>query len=131
MVLQLTYDPYQLADMMQRLSRDRVVWCKPFLQTKERLIADTQLHDLITQGRFAHPGIRVCNVCGDRGCQRHEDYRLVPEFPAMREHMLNANMKLQPNEDSKMRIIKRAESAKIDLVVALSQGARQALKLQL
>jgi phage terminase large subunit-like protein len=107
-VVQIAYDEYQLVDMMQRLNRDTGVWCKKFDQTKGRLKADRQLYDLIVNRRIAHDGNSL-----------------------VREHMQNAAAKLQKDEDSKLRIIKRAPNKKIDLVVCISMGAAECLRLNL
>jgi len=37
----IVYDPYQVEQMMQRLNR--LVWCEPFPQMRERAIADSQM----------------------------------------------------------------------------------------
>jgi len=105
-VIQIAYDPYQLVDMMQRLQRDGVAWCEQFSQAQERLKADRQFYDLIMNRRLAHNG-----------------------DPRLREHIANANARLQKDEDSKMRIIKRSSERKVDLVVAASMAASRCLYL--
>lgn len=107
-VVEITYDPYQLTDMMQRVNRDLGIWTIPFDQTKLRLIADRRLYDLIVHKGISHPGIDI-----------------------VREHMLNARAKLQAGEDSKLRIVKKAAAKKIDLVVATSMGVHECLELLL
>lgn len=107
-VQQIAYDPYQLEEMMQRLRRESVAWCEEFNQGTDRLIADSALYDLINNKRIYHDGNEV-----------------------LREHVANANVKLQKDEDSKMRIVKRAANRKIDLVVALSMAAHRCLYLNL
>lgn len=96
------YDPYQLHDMSTRL-RNQSVWMHEFPQGKERLIADKQLYDMILRGDIIHDG-----------------------NPDLREHMLNANAK---TEGDKLRIVKRNEHLKIDLVVALSMAIDRAKHL--
>jgi hypothetical protein len=107
-VVQLAYDPYQLESMMQGLTRDAVVWCEPFNQQKDRLIADSELRDLIVNRRLAHDGNR-----------------------SLREHFLNAAAKLQAKEDSQIRIIKKAPHRKVDLAVATSMACNRCLYLLL
>ena len=107
-VKQICYDPYQLEDMMQRLNRERVAWCDEFSQGHARLEADRAFYDAITQGKLAHMN-----------------------QPELREHILNANAKLQKDDDSKMRIIKKATDRKIDLAVAASMGCARAMYLNL
>ena len=52
-VVQIAYDPYQLHDMMTRLMRQNVAWCNPFSQGGDRLVADSQLYQLIVQRLLA------------------------------------------------------------------------------
>lgn len=99
-IVQVAYDAYQLVDMMQRLAREHIAWCEPVDQGKERLQADRGLYDLILNGQLAHDG----NL-------------------ELREHVQNSKAKLQLDEDSKMRIVKKSAMRKIDLVVALSMAA--------
>jgi hypothetical protein len=111
-VVQITYDRYQLADMMQRISRDEVAWCDEFDQGALRLEADSALRRLILQRRFAH---RV-----DPSDRDHP----------VRQHIGNAGVQISAREDSKLRIVKRGKG-KIDLAVAISQGAHRALALEI
>lgn len=90
----IAYDPYQLADMAQRLGGS-VFWEK-FQQGAPRLVADKRLFDIIRDGRIEHNG--------------ESD---------LRDHLSNANRK---PEDDKLRIIKREANKKIDLCVALSMA---------
>ena len=107
-VIQIAYDQYQLEDMMQRFRREQLVWVKQFSQMGDRLVADRQLYDLILQKRIAH----------------NRD-------PELREHIINANVKLQKDEDSKMRIVKKSAGRHIDLAVAASMGVARCLYLNL
>ena len=107
-VEQLAYDAHQLFDMMQRFRRDQVCWVKEFPQGKDRVEADRQLYDLIRQRQIRHNG-----------------------DPNLREHIQNANQKLQKDEDSKMRIVKKRSGKKIDAAVALSMAANRCLYLDL
>lgn len=106
-VVQLTYDPYQLHQMMSRLQNDTVVWASEFGQQAERLESDKQVLDLAIQRRLAHDG----NV-------------------ELRQAVDNADRKTDP-ESRKIRIVKRAETLKIDPLVALSMGSKRCLDLNL
>jgi phage terminase large subunit-like protein len=112
-VQQICYDPYQLESLMQRLRHDRVAWCEPFSQQQDRLKADRMLYDLIVQRRLHHG----------------EDPRGAVK--PLREHVLNSNAKLEKDQDSKLRIIKKSSDRKIDLTVATSMGAYRCLYLML
>ena len=103
-VIEVAYDPYMLADMAQR-HKQRVLW-KPFQQGTPRLVADKMLYDLIRDRRIEHNG-----------------------DVTLREHMSNADRK--PEDEDKLRIIKRSPSGKIDGVVAVSMGVNRALYYQL
>lgn len=111
-VVQICYDPYQLEDMMQRLRKEGVAWVEPFSQGQDRLTSDRRLYDLIVSRKlaWAKDGMGMDHL---------------------REHVQNANVKLQKDEDSKMRIVKKAANRKIDLTVALSMAADRCLYLLL
>lgn len=104
-VLEVVYDPYQLAQMAQRLrkSKTRV---HEFEQGGRRSEADTGLRYRIMNQRIAHDG--------------NAD---------LRNHMTNANAKSA--DDSKLHIVKRHADFKIDAVVALSMAAKRADELAL
>lgn len=106
-VVEITYDPYQLHDMMQRLRRDGVVLTRDFPQGQQRLEADKQLLDIIMQRRLAHDGNQ-----------------------ALRTHIDNADKKVDA-ETRKIRLIKREDQMKIDLAVALSMASYRCFKLPL
>jgi hypothetical protein len=105
-VVQITYDSYQLHDMATALRRKGAAWVSEFPQTTERLIADGQLHKLALKRQLAHNG-----------------------DPELREHVMNAKAKLQSDEESRMRIVKRGPNHKVDLVVAASMGVKRVLEL--
>ncbi len=106
-VIMACYDPFQLHDMAMRLKREGLVWMHEFSQGQERLKADSQLRDLIRDKRFWHRG--------------EED---------LTEHMGNANAKMD-DQDSKIRLVKRAQRLKIDLAVCASMGSYELLRLNL
>ncbi|KKL88920.1 hypothetical protein LCGC14_1919890, partial [marine sediment metagenome] len=49
----------------------------------------------------------------------------------LREHLTNANARQSAKEDTKLRIVKKSDSRKIDLAVCLSMGAAECLRLNL
>jgi hypothetical protein len=102
-VVMVTYDPYQLVDMAQRLYQDRVAWFAEFSQQGERLEADRMLLDLIMGRRIAHDGNAT-----------------------LRNHINNADRKLDP-QSRKLRIVKREHDKLIDLAVCLSMAAFRCL----
>lgn len=101
----VTYDPYQLHDLSQRLAD--LAWFREFGQGADRLTADKQLFDLIVNRRIAHDG----------------DLRL-------RTHIDNANRKPDP-ETRKLRLVKREPGLKIDLAVCASMASFVCLALDL
>lgn len=104
-VVEWAYDEYQLHDLATRLMRDGVGWFRPFPQSKDRLVADKNLQDLIREKRITHD-----------------------KDPQMYEHLSNANAKL---EGEKLRLVKRSELLKIDLAVALSMAAAESIRLNI
>lgn len=107
-IVQICYDPHQLEDMAGRLKKLGLTWVKAFDQQGERLESDALLLRLAMQGRLAHDG--------------NQD---------LREHIANAKAKVSADEDSKVRIIKRSPSRKIDLAVAAAMAAKRCLDLNL
>ncbi len=107
-VIECCYDPYQLYDMGTRLTKAGICWMNSFDQGNKRLEADKGLYDLILQKRIRHDG-----------------------NPDLREHIANANAKQSTDTDSKMRIVKKAESRKIDLLVSLSMCSFECLRLNI
>lgn len=106
-IVQVTYDPYQLHDMATRLKSEGLAWFRAFPQERPRLLADSQLRDLIRDRRIWHQG-----------------------EPDLREHLNNANAEIDP-QDHKMRLVKRTDKMKIDLAVDLSMGTYELLRLNL
>ena len=106
-IVNLVYDPYQMHDMATRLAREGVVWTRPFTQGADRLESDKQLRDAIVSRRVLHHG-----------------------QPALWRHIDNADIKPDP-ETRKLRIVKRAQSLKVDLAVCLSMGNYECLRLDL
>jgi phage terminase large subunit-like protein len=107
-VVQICYDEFQMFDMATRLTHDGIAWVDKFPQTTERLVADGQMHKLAMKGELAHNG-----------------------DPDLRDHIGNAKAKLQADEESRMRIVKRAPDRKVDLAVAASMGVKRALDLNI
>lgn len=107
-VIQIVYDPYQLESMMGTFRKEGFVWCNPFSQHTDRLIADSQLRTLIINRRIAHDGNRF-----------------------LREHIQNAAADVSPKEDTRLRIRKKHPDKKVDLTVALSMATYECLRLLL
>lgn len=108
-VIRVVYDRTQLMNMVQRCNNDGV-WqsSKMFDQGAARVAADSGMYSLAIQHRLAHNGDET-----------------------MRDHIKNARAKLQPNEDSKMRIVKKDDKRKIDAAVAASMAVEEVLRLYL
>jgi len=106
-VRKIVYDPMQLVQMMQHLSKPSKtesgrsfpgVETEEFKQGGDRAAADKGLLDLIVARYIAHSG-----------------------EPLLRKHLDNADKKVDQNR--KLRIVKRTESQKIDLAVCLSMAS--------
>lgn len=98
-VVHVAFDPFQLEQPMQKLQKDQVAWCEPFIQAGDRLKADRALYDAILRRELAHGG-----------------------FEELTQHILNAGAKVQKDEDSTLRLVKVAPNRKIDGAVALSMA---------
>jgi hypothetical protein len=98
-VVQVAYDPYQMEYMADILKRANIVWLRPFLQQGDREVADSRLHKMALNRQIAHNG----------------DARLAA-------HIANCGVRVQPDQDSKMRIVKKAADRKVDLAVAASMA---------
>ncbi len=107
-VAQIAYDPYQLESMMQEFRRRRLCWCEPFNQGAPRLTSDRQLYDVIVKRLLHH---------------RNEE--------VLREHIRNSKAKYEKDQDSRLRLIKKAQNKKIDLAVCASMGVNRCLYLNL
>lgn len=97
-VEEVAYDETHLAYLVQRLEH-RSFW-KKFDQGKPRTIADKMLYDFIRERKIRHTG----------------DVTLT-------RHIVDANRK--PEDDAKLRIIKRNERVKIDAAVSLSMAVNR------
>lgn len=100
-VLEIAYDRHQLVDMMQRIRNEEVANTREFSQAGDRLVADKRLYDLIRDKRIHHTG-----------------------EVDLKEHMSNAASETN-KADSTLRIVKRDENLKIDLVIAVSMAAHR------
>jgi len=102
----VAYDPYQLHDVMTRLSKKyRRVDFYSFPQGQERLEGDTKLMKHIIQEELHHSGNEI-----------------------MREHVQNADGKLS-GSDKAIRIVKRDAARKIDSMIALSMAIKKGFEL--
>ena len=107
-VVQLTFDPYQLEHLYQTLRRSRLVWLSPFDQGSERLRADAALYAYAVRGQLRHNGAQV-----------------------IREELPDCRAKMAPEEDTRLRIVKRTADSRIDAVVAASMAVHRAMSLNL
>ena len=108
-VVQLTYDVFQLHDMMQRLTRDGVVWCRQFSQASEREVADKALYDMIRDRHFWH------------------DDEMPDEFIRnAAAYAAGAGSKVE-----RMRIVKKSKDTPVDPTVALSMAVSECKRLVL
>lgn len=105
-VVEVTYDPYQLHRTATEMRRARVANFQEFNQGTPRLVADTQLYQLIRDRRLAHSG-----------------------QPDLTQHIQNANAKLDVDEEHKLRLVKGRGN--IDAAVGLSMAAARCLYLNL
>jgi phage terminase large subunit-like protein len=96
-VLEVCYDEFQLVDMMGRIRSEEAVNVRKFSQAAPRAVADKRFFDLIR----------------DRKIQHRNEHDL-------NEHIKNANRK--PEDEQKLRIVKRTPQGKIDLAVCCSMG---------
>jgi phage terminase large subunit-like protein len=106
-VVMVAYDPYQLEDMAGRLSREGVAWMYAFGQGAPRLRADSDLRTIIRDKRIRHSG-----------------------EPELAEHIMNSGAKTD-GEDSRIRIVKKAQHLKVDLTVSLSMCSHECMRLNL
>lgn len=104
----LTYDMYQLHDMMMRFRDEGLVWVKSFSQGADRMVADFQLFTYIRDRHITHYG-----------------------DPTVREHLSNAAAKQDPSSNTKLRLVKKAKASKIDLIVATSMATYECKRLLL
>ncbi len=104
----IVYDSYQLWDWATRLGRESGTWMEAFEQGPRRAEADVTLLALIRSGRLLHDG-----------------------NPELRQHALNASLKMAVREDSRARFVKSVGAKKIDGLIALSMAASQAMYLNL
>ena len=107
-VVELSYDPLHIHQMMMTIRQRGLCAVRPFHQGADRLIADYGLLQLITRRGVAHDG-----------------------NPTLRQHIANADRKVEVGVRDQLRIVKRDPSRKIDAAVALAMGAHRCLKLPL
>lgn len=107
-IVEVAYDEYQLHDLMTRLRNEAIAWCRKFGQQADRSIADKALFDMIRDMRIHHMG-----------------------DPDLRDHILNCAAKIPPDDNTRLRLIKKAQKSKIDLAVCLSMAANECLRLNL
>jgi len=107
-IVQIAYDEFQLHDLMSRLRNDALTWTRKFGQTQDRLVADKALYDMIRDQRIHHTG-----------------------DPLLAEHIGNCAAKIPADDNTRLRLVKKARKSKIDAAVALSMAASECLRLNL
>ncbi len=107
-IVEVAYDPYQLHHWSNQIRNNPKLnlWMREFPQGPDRLKADKSLYDLVRDRKLHHSG--------------NEE---------LREHVGHANAKTETDADSKMRFVKRNETARIDGLIALSMAAFEVLRL--
>lgn len=105
-VIQIAYDHYQMESVAQQWRKDGIgPHIHDFDQMNMRLMADGDMFRRAMTGTMSHNG-----------------------DPTLEQHIGNSAAKTQADEDSKMRIIKRAPSGKVDLAVASSMACWDMMK---
>lgn len=107
-VVEIAYDEFQLHDMMTRLRNEAVAWCRKFGQQADRSVADKGLFDRIRDQRLHHDG-----------------------DSELREHVRNCGAKIPKDDNTRLRLVKKADKSKIDGAVALSMATHECLRLSL
>ncbi len=107
-VVQVCYDPHQLEYFVKKYREELGLWFEGFQQGDRRLLSDKLLYDLIVHKRIRHDG-----------------------NPDLRTHIMNCNAKIPKDNDDKLRLIKKSETRKIDLAVALSMACAENMRLNL
>jgi len=105
-VVEIAYDAFQLHYMMTNFRNEGLAYVYSFSQGNDRAKADKQLYDMMRDRRYHH----------------NND-------PNMEEHLKNCAAKQSKDEDTKMRIVKKANDRKIDVVVADSMAVSECLRL--
>ncbi len=112
-VVELCYDPLHIHQMMTNIRQRGLCKVDPFHQGQERLIADYSVRQMIIQQRIAWAADPV--GAGD--------------LLILRQHLDNADAKKDASD--RLRIVKRADSLKIDAAVTLSMATHRCLKYPL
>lgn len=112
-VVELVYDPLHIHQMMTNIRQRGLCKVSPFHQGLDRLIADYSLRQMTVHQRIAWP----------------RDLVGAGDLLVLRQHLDNADAKKDASE--RLRIVKRADSLKIDAAVTLSMAAHRCLKYPL
>lgn len=105
-VMMLTYDMYQLHDMMTRFENEGLVWVYSFGQGSDRMVADHMLYVAIRERKILHTG-----------------------DSDVRDHIGASAAKIARDSNTKMRLVKKGPASKIDLAVALSMANHECKRL--
>lgn len=107
-VVELVYDPLHIHQMMMTIRQLGICKVSPFHQGHDRLIADYGLLQLATRRNLAHEG-----------------------HPLLRQHLDNADRKVEAGVRDQLRIVKRDPARKIDAAVTLAMACHRCLQLPL
>lgn len=132
-VLNICYDPYQLEDMMQRIRRETGAFASQFLQAKDRDVSDRGFYDQVVQRTLSWNFHDTCEWDGSAHVRCVAPGRDPTEGKSkvFRQHLMNADKKIQANQESKMRFVKKPSGRPIDLLIAASMGVERALYLMM
>lgn len=123
-VVQVTYDPYQLEDMMQELRKEGIGYFSAFDQGTDRLIADAAMYRMAMSGTV-HWAKPVATGEDADGNVTWNDLGMA----YLRDAIRNCKAKLQADEESKMRMVKRGPNSKIDAAVSAGMGLHRIMTL--
>lgn len=125
-VVQVTYDPYQLEDLMQELRKEGISYFSRFDQGTDRLIGDAGMYRMAMAGTV-HWAKPVATGQDADGNVTYNDLGMAE----LRDAIRGCKAKLQPEEASKMRMVKRSANAKIDAAVSAAMGLHRCMTLNL
>lgn len=114
-VVCVAYDAYQLEDMAQRFRKEGLAWMYNFSQQTGRAIADKAFYDRILNRRV------FWDEDGD-------NLALRGTLPTLSQHVLQAGTK---SDNGKLRLVKLADSTKIDAAVAASMAIERCMTLNI
>lgn len=118
-VVEVSYDVYQLHQMMQELTREAVAWCKQFSQATDREVADADLYKLILNRQIHH---------NDEFDEKFVDNAAAYSGANVASGRAGAG---KGAKVERLRIVKSAKDKQVDPLVATSMAASECLRLLL